>query len=87
MLQYNYNCIIIFLVGVDYDAAPVIATFNTGDTSVSVTIPVMDDRVVDEEDEEFSIMLSKLLTSGVKVELGNVNTATGIIKDTSKEVP
>jgi len=72
------------LAGVDYDDTPFTATFNTGDTSVTVTIPVVDDRVVDEEDEEFSITLSILPATGVKVELGNIHYATGIIQDTSK---
>jgi len=72
--------------GVDYDATPLTATFNTGDTSVTVTIPVVDDRVVNEEDEEFSVTLSIIPTAGVRVELGDINTARGIIEDTSKEI-
>jgi len=52
-----------------------------------VTIPVMDDRVINEEDEEFSVTLSIIPTGGVRVELGDINTARGIIKDTSKGGP
>jgi len=73
--------------GVDYDDTPLTATFNPGDTSVTVTIPVVDDRVVNEEDEEFSVTLSIVPTAGVRVELGDVGIARGIIKDTSKGGP
>ena len=75
----------LLLAGVDYDATPLTATFKTGETSVTVTIPVVDDRVVNEEDEEFSVTLSILPATGVRVELGDVSSATGIIEDTSKE--
>ena len=51
-----------------------------------MTIPVVDDRVVDEEDEEFSATLSIISTTGVRVELGDVSTARGTIQDTSKEI-
>ena len=74
------------LAGIDYDATPLNATFNTGDTSVTVIIPVVDDRVVNEEDEEFSATLSMIPTSGVRVELGDASTVRGIIQDTSKEI-
>ena len=72
------------LAGDDYDDTPLTATFNTGDTSVTVTIPVVDDRVVDEKDEEFSITLSIIPAAGVRVKLGDVSTARGVIEDTSK---
>ena len=74
------------LAGIDYDPTPLNATFNTGDTSVTVTIPVVDDRVVDEEDEDFSATLSIIPTTGVRVELGEISTARGTIQDTSKEI-
>ena len=77
---------ILLLAGIDYDATPLTATFNTGETSVTVTIPVVDDRVVNEVDEEFNLSLSISSTTGVRVELGDVSSARGIIIDTSKEV-
>ena len=73
------------LAGIDYNATTLNATFITGDTSVTVTIPVVDDTVVKEEDEEFSVALSILPATGVRVELGDVSRARGIIQDTSKE--
>ena len=77
---------LLLLAGDDYNDTPLTATFNTGDTSVTVMIPVVDDTVVDEEDEEFSITLSIIPAAGVRVELGDVSTARGVIEDTSKEV-
>ena len=73
------------LAGDDFDDTPLTATFNTGDTSVTVMIPVVDDTVVDEEDEEFSITLSVIPAAGVRIELGDVSTARGVIEDTSKD--
>jgi len=78
--------LISLLAGIDYDDTPLTATFNTGENSVSVTIPVMDDKVVNEEDEEFSVTLSIIPTAGVRVELGDVSIARAIIIDTSKEL-
>ena len=74
------------LAGVDYDATPLTATFKTGETSVTVTIPVVDDRMVNEVDEEFNVNLSISSASGMRVVLGDVSSARGIIIDTSKEV-
>ncbi|XP_065909246.1 uncharacterized protein [Dysidea avara] len=70
--------------GIDYDATPLTATFNTGETSVTVTIPVVDDRVVNEVDEEFNLSLSISSATGVRVELGDVSSARGIIIDTTR---
>ena len=77
---------LLLLAGDDYNDTPLTATFNTGDTSVTVMIPVVDDTVVDEEDEEFRITLSIIPVAGVRVELGDAVTARGVIEDTSKEV-
>ena len=76
---------LILLAGIDYDDTPLTATFSTGETSVIVTIPVVDDKVVNEEDEKFNVTLNVSSANGVRVKLGDVNTATGIIIDTSKE--
>ena len=72
------------LAGVDYNATPLTATFNTGEVSVTVTIPVVDDRI-NEDNEEFSIILNISSSTGVRVELGDVSNARGIIIDTSKK--
>ena len=72
------------LAGVDYNATPLTATFNTGEVSVTVTIPVVDDRV-NEDNEEFRIILNISSSTGVRVELGDVSSARGIIIDTSKK--
>jgi len=83
-----YNWYFHFLLaGVDYDDTPLTATFNTGDTSVAVMIPVVDDRIVNEEDEEFNVTLSIIPTAGVRVELGDVSIARGIIIDSSEGGP
>jgi len=74
------------LADIDYVGTPPNATFTTGDTSVTVIIPVVDDRVVNEVDEAFSATLSIIPTTGVRVELGDVSTVRGIIQDTSKEI-
>ena len=73
------------IAGDDYDATRLTAVFNTGETSVTVTIPVVDDRVVNETDEEFSVILGILPATGVRVELGDVSSARGIINDTSRQ--
>ena len=79
--MYSVKCV----AGVDYEATPLTATFNIGDIIATVTIPVVDDAMVDEEEEEFSVTLGIIPDTGVRVELGNVSTVKGIIQDTSKE--
>ncbi|XP_065905004.1 uncharacterized protein [Dysidea avara] len=70
--------------GVDYEATLLTATFNIGDIIATVTIPVVDDAMVDEEEEEFSVTLGIIPDTGVRVELGNVSTVKGIIQDTTR---
>ena len=83
--SFSKQCTIsLLLAGDDYNGTSLPATFNTGDTSVTVMIPVVNDTVVDEGDEEFTIALSIIPAAGVRVELGDVSTTRGVIEDTSK---
>lgn len=62
------------------------ATFNLGDNTVNVTILVVNDRKV-EEVEVFNITLSILSsTSGMRIQLGDIRNAVGIIHDSSKTI-
>jgi len=61
------------------------ATFTTGDNNAIATILLVDDKVVNEQDEEFRVSLGILPTTGVRIGLGDVSTAIGTIRDTSME--
>ena len=69
--------------GVDYDNAPLVAMFNAGDSTAIVTIPVMSDTVI-EEDEMFYVNIDMVDVTEAEVELGTLTNATAIILDSSK---
>lgn len=73
----------LFLGNVDYDAATLTTTFMAGSTAATVEIPINNDNVVNEEDEEFSLALNLLPTTGVRIMPGIRSTATAVIIDTS----
>ena len=77
ILYYSY------VGGVDYDNATLTALFVTGNTVATIAIPIINDTVVDEGDEEFNVSLSLLPTTNVRVTLGHQSTATVAIIDTS----
>ena len=51
--------------GVDYDSGPYTVTFTAGDTSASVSVPINDDDIL-EDDEDFTLtIMSGTLPDGV----------------------
>ena len=84
-LQY-YGYIGLFLLpldGMDYDNAPLIATFNAGDTSATVMIPIANDNIKEENEElNLTVVISPL--TGIK--LGTLINARAIILDASKDI-
>ena len=72
--------------GDDYDNATLTTTFIAGTTVATVSIPIADDTVVDEEPEAFTLSFYLIPTTGVRVDPGTRSTATGIIMDTSTYV-
>ena len=69
--------------GVDYDNAPLMAMFSAGDSKAIVTIPVMIDTFI-EEDEVFYVNIDMVNVTEAKVELGTLINATAIILDSSE---
>ena len=85
----NIVCIImcwlksVWLTGdVDFNTAPLTATFASGMTTSSVSVPVIIDNIV-EMDEEYVITLNQPTVRGVT--LGTITMATGIIMDATGE--
>lgn len=64
----------------DYDDAPLVATFNAGDTHAVVVIPVVNDNIK-EEDEVLNLTIT---SSSNGIRLGALVNANGIIEDSSK---
>ena len=78
---------VFFVGGVDFDDSTFITTFVAGSTTANVTIPVVDDTVVDEDNETVNLSFDLVPTEGVRVKPGTHDTAvasaTAIIIDTS----
>lgn len=70
-----------FLGGEDYDDAPLVATFNAGDTTTTVAIPIVNDNIK-EEDEEINLTIMVSSSTGVRV--GTLGNANAVIIDSSK---
>ena len=70
------------VAGEDYTAATGTLTFEAGETSMVITIPVNDDDI-DEDDEAFTITLTNV-TGGAAI---GVPTATVIIRDNDDSPP
>ena len=84
-LQY-YGYIGLFLLpldGLDYDNSPLIATFNAGDTSATVVIPITNDNI-EEENEVLNLTVVISPLTGIK--LGTLVNANAIILDASKNI-
>ena len=71
-----------YLDGMDYDNAPLIATFNAGDTTTTVLIPIVNDNI-EEEDEELNLTIT--ISPLTDVKLGTLVNANAIIIDSSKD--
>ena len=69
------------LAGIDYDNTPLIATFNAGDNTTIVVIPIVNDNIK-EEDEELNLTIGISPITGVKP--GALINANAVIVDTSK---
>ena len=75
-------CFLLHLDGKDYNNTPLIATFNAGDTTATVVLPIVNDNIKEEEEElNLTIAISPL--TGVK--LGTLINANVVIIDTSKD--
>ena len=66
----------------DYNSRTITATFSPGTTSTTITVPVMNDDVV-EGAELFELRLSVDDSSAEFAQVGNRNTATAQIIDSS----
>ncbi|XP_065906698.1 uncharacterized protein [Dysidea avara] len=69
--------------GDDYDDAPLNVRFKAGITTVNVTIPVVNDTVVDEDDEVFILTLKIIPETRITVRLGSLTTARAVIHDST----
>ena len=74
---------LLHLDGIDYDNALLTATFNAGDTTTTVVIPIVNDNI-EEEDEELNLTIAISSLTGVK--LGPLVNANAVIIDTSKVI-
>ena len=79
-------CVLI-VGGVDFTDTILMTTFFTGNTTANVTIPIVNDAVVDEKNETVNLTFNLVPTEGVRVKPGTrdnaVASATAIIIDTS----
>ena len=73
--------------GVDFITTTLTATFDSGMTMSSVSVPVIDDKLVEGENETFDLILTVPSSLGPAITAGGRNRAIGIITDsTSKHV-
>jgi len=84
-LTFDHVLLLVFtLAGVDYVDIPLNVRFNAGETAVTVTLAVVDDRIVDEIDESFNLTLLLPVETSNGVRVGNIRIARAIIHDSSK---
>jgi len=69
---------------VDYTSIPLSATFSIGIIMTSVTIPIIEDSVI-ETDEEFDLIFTIPLSISDVVIFGTEMIATGVIIDSTGE--
>ena len=72
--------------GVDFNTTPLTATFDSGITMSSVSVPVMDDMLAEGINETFDLTLNVPSSLGPAITAGGRNTATGVIIDTTSEL-
>ena len=71
--------------GVDFNTTPLTATFDSGMTMSSVSVPVMDDMLAEGVNETFDLTLNVPSSLGPAITAGGRNTAEGDIIDTTSE--
>ena len=71
--------------GVDFDTTPLTATFDSGMTMSSVSVPVIDDKLAEGENETFDLMLIVPSSLGPAITAGGRDSAVGVIIDTTSE--
>ena len=71
--------------GVDFNTTPLTATFDSGMTMSSVSVPVMDDMLAEGVNETFDLTLIVPSLLGPAITAGGRDTATGVIIDTTSE--
>ena len=69
--------------GVDFNATPLTATFDSGMTMSSVSVPVMDDVLAEGGNETFDLMLIVSSSLAPAITAEDRNRATGVIIDTT----
>ena len=71
--------------GVDFDTTPLTATFGSGMTIRSVSVPVIDDMLAEGRNETFYLNISISPSLGPAITAAGRDTATIIIIDTTSE--
>ena len=71
--------------GVDFDTTPLTATFDSGMTMSSVSVPVIDDMIAEGKNETFDLMLTVPSPLAPAITVGGRNNAIGNIIDTTSE--
>ena len=69
----------------DYDSAPITATFTAGSISAMVIVPVIMDDIV-EESESFNLKFTISPSVNIQVIPGNITEATGLITDDTSKI-
>ena len=69
--------------GVDFNATPLTATFDSGMTMSSVSVPVMDDVLAEGGNETFDLMLIVSSSLAPAITAEDRNRAIGVIIDTT----
>ena len=69
----------------DYDSAPITATFTAGSISAMVIVPVIMDDIV-EESESFNLKFTISPSVNIQVISGNITEATGLITDDTSKI-
>lgn len=80
--HYVCNCFLTTVIAnVDFDPTPLTASIPAGQTTTSVTVPIFQDNT--RESNETFILMLELLVPIPGVTVAGVNTASGIIIDST----
>ena len=71
--------------GVDFNTTPLTATFDSGETMSSVSVPVPDDKLVEGKNETFDLILLMPSSIDPAITVGGGNKAMGVIIDTTSK--